>query len=144
MNKKLPEDRVWPVEHYNEKIALAVKACLVQTPWLTYDESQLRASIKRGYEWLKDCTPKQDETLGTIIRCTCRSLIYQGLIVKVKNKLTTTQTWQWRKGAEDPDASSTIITGDEVVVTSQKSKDFLKKHGCVDRSQLKKLLDEKD
>lgn len=140
MNIKETSEMVWPIHGYNEKIRFAVKNCLKQTPWLTFDEKQIKQVVKKGYEWLHVCNKKQEETLGTIIRCTMRSLIYQGLVVQVKNVTTIKNNWQWKEGAEDPDANNTIVSSDDQIVKNADDVAKLAKHGTLNREHLKKMF----
>ena len=140
MRKKGTAETVWPVTDYRGKIELAVRSCMRQCHWLTFNQDQLVAQVKRGYYWLQSNTDKQEETLGMICRLTCRALIQQGIVVKVKSKLNTTITWQWRAGAESADSTSVIITGNGVVVTDPKSKARLKKYGPVNQHKLGQML----
>lgn len=130
---------VWPVENYYKKIEFAVKARMCQCHWLTFTEAQLAESIKKGYGWLQHNNKKQDDTLGVIIRITCRSLIQQGAAVSVEHPLNTKRTWQWRRGAESTESTSVITTGIETTVSSEKAKEYIKKYGPVGISKLSQL-----
>lgn len=101
---------------------MGLKYMFSSQPLMTFTVEQMKAHIIRGYPWLANPTPKQNELLSKIIKTGIQKLVQSNRVKKVHSKLSTDAQWQATLGLLQNEGFVNITSEDSVAHTPEAEK----------------------